>query len=199
MNQSPFNYIRWKHNDLNWSLVLNLLKEINGKDLSFYRSIVLSFHGLRRRMELIWKNQNWAPIYSDYGHMASSIQLWYDTLNDKYPDKKIFVIFQPHQINRIALWRNDFIKAMKHYDKTVIYDIYAARESLDLVKKIGDFSSLQELWDTFAKACNGEYINKFEDLTPIIESISNEYIIVIYSAWDIDYLIRSKYLHILMP
>ena len=69
--------------------------------------------------------------------MASSINLGYLALKAKFPKKKLFVIFQPHQINRIVTGRKDFEKALKPYDKTIIYDIYAARENLaDLVKKI---------------------------------------------------------------
>jgi UDP-N-acetylmuramate-alanine ligase len=40
------------------------------------------------------------------------------------------VIFQPHQIKRILLGRDDFIDAIKPYDKAIIYDIYAAREDV---------------------------------------------------------------------
>jgi len=135
-----FKYIRWKHNDINGSLVLALLKTLDkdhrSKPLSFYRSKILSFHGLWRRMELMGENKNWAKIFSDYGHMASSITLGYQALKEKFPKQKIHVIFQPHQINRIVSWRDDFIQSMKGYDEVVIYDIYAARENLpELIQK----------------------------------------------------------------
>jgi len=62
--------------------------------------------------------------------MASSIDFGYEALKKKFPKKKIFVIFQPHQINRIILGRKDFQQALKKYDQVMIYDIYAARENL---------------------------------------------------------------------
>ncbi|MBU0626210.1 hypothetical protein KKG31_07645 [Patescibacteria group bacterium] len=75
-------------------------------------------------------------IYSDYGHMASSLQLGYEDLKEKYPGYKLQIIFQPHQINRVLRERNEFSQAFKHYDHVTIYDIYAARENLaELLKK----------------------------------------------------------------
>ncbi|MEI8252283.1 MAG: hypothetical protein WCG25_00680 [bacterium] len=76
--------------------------------------------------------------------MASPIKLSYDALRSKFRKEKITVIFQPHQINRIETGRNDFIKAFKHYDQVFIYDIYAARESLDTFKKF-KIKSIQDL------------------------------------------------------
>jgi len=37
---------------------------------------------------------------SDYGHHPTEIQLTLDALKEKYPDKKLITIFQPHQHNR---------------------------------------------------------------------------------------------------
>jgi UDP-N-acetylmuramate-alanine ligase len=89
--------------------------------------------------------------------MASSITLGYQALKEKFPKQKIRVIFQPHQINRIILGWNDFIKSMKGYDEVTIYDIYAARENLkELIKKkkeLKHIKTLKELGDNFAEAC----------------------------------------------
>jgi UDP-N-acetylmuramate--alanine ligase len=125
-------------------------------------------------MELIWKNSKWTLIYSDYWHIAESIWLGFEALKKKYPDKKLFVIFQPHQISRIAQWRNEFKQVLPKYDKVVIYDIYAARESIDLVKTI---------WI--------ESIDNFETLAKEIESFDENYIIVYFSAGDLDFKIRN--------
>lgn len=62
--------------------------------------------------------------------MASSIGFGFQALKTKFPEAKLTVIFQPHQITRIFTGRNDFIKSFKGYDEIHIYDIYAARENL---------------------------------------------------------------------
>jgi phage-related protein len=57
---------------------------------------------------------------------------------------------------------------MKGYDEVIIYDIYAARENLsELVKKVPalkGISTLKELGNKFAQACNGTYVDKFETI-----------------------------------
>ncbi len=190
-----FKYIRGKHNDLNGSLVIALMQQLTKKPLSFYRSIVLSFTWLRRRMELVSKTKNGVPLYSDYGHMASSIKFGYKALKKKFPKKKLFVIFQPHQINRIVTGRKDFQKALKKYDQVMIYDIYAARENLsELVKKIPtlkNIKTLNNLGDHFADACWGIYTTDFSLITKHIEETKKNTIIIVYSAGDIDYKIKK--------
>lgn len=118
-------------------------------------------------MEFLKTNKNGAKIFTDYGHMASSIQFGYMALKHKFPDKKLFVIFQPHQINRIILGWKDFEKALKAYDKVIIYDIYAARENIkDFVDKQAfikkeNIKTLNDLGNHFAKVCDGTYTTDF--------------------------------------
>jgi UDP-N-acetylmuramate--alanine ligase len=72
--------------------------------------------------------------------MASSIKLCYEALKNKYPNKKIIAIFQPHQINRILRERESFQKSLKLFDEVIIYDIYAARENL--IEQLDNFKYL---------------------------------------------------------
>jgi len=193
-----FTHIRGKHNNVNGSLILALMKYLlksSGKS-SEILSRMKTFGWLRRRMEYLKTNKNGAKIFTDYGHMASSIDFGYMALKHKFPGKKLFVIFQPHQINRIVTWRKDFQNALKKYDQIMIYDIYAARENLsDLTKKIPalkNIKTLKELGNTFAEACGGTYTDTFAQVTKAIESTQKDTIIVIYSAGDVDYKIRRR-------
>ncbi len=190
-----FTHIRGKHNDVNGSLVTDLISTISKQTKTKIHEIMKGFGGLRRRMEYLGKNAQGAKIFTDYGHMASSIEFGYLALHQKFPNKKIFGIFQPHQINRIVTWRNDFIHATKLYDKITIYDIYAARENLEeLTKKIPalkNITTLKSLGNKFAKACGWLYRDDFATITKDIESTTKDTIIVIYSAGDIDYTLRN--------
>jgi len=197
-----FTYLRGKHNDLNGSLVIALIKELLTKSQipntwSQILSQIKSFGGLWRRMELVGKTKNGVPIYSDYGHIASSIDFGYMALKHKFPGKKLFVIFQPHQINRIVLGRKDFQKALKKYDQIIIYDIYAAREHLWMLTKripaLKNIKTLNDLGDHFAKECWWIYTTDFSVITKEIQKAQKDSVLVVYSAWDIDYQLR-KYL-----
>ena len=193
----PFNHIRGKHNDVNGSLILELMTKLCKEPKTKILSTMKTFGWLRRRMEFLTTNENWAKIFTDYGHMASSIEFGYMALKNKFPGKKIFVIFQPHQINRIVTWRKDFVQATINYDKVIIYDIYAARENLwDLIKKIPslkNIKTLKTLGDTFAEACGWIYTSDFSAITKEIQKAQKDTVVVVYSAGDVDYKLR-KYL-----
>ncbi len=193
----PFKHIRGKHNDVNASLIMALITKISKEPKTKILSTMSSFWWLRRRMEYLTTNKNGAKIFTDYGHMASSIDFGYMALKNKFPGKKLYVIFQPHQINRILTGRKDFVKTLKKYDNIQIYDIYAARENMDEIMEHHKFlkdiniKTLDDLGTEFAHACGGTYTTNFSVITKIIEETAKDSIIVIYSAGDIDYKLRN--------
>ncbi len=197
IKEIPFNHIRGKHNDINGSLILELMTKLCKEPKTKILSSMKTFWWLRRRMEYLKTNENGAKIFSDYGHMASSIEFGYMALKHKFPNKKIFVIFQPHQINRILTWRKDFQKALKKYDNILIYDIYAARENIkDFVDhhafiKKENIHTLNDLGNHFAKECWWKYTDDFSVITKEIQKAQKDSVIVIYSAGDIDYKVRK--------
>ena len=127
--------------------------------------------------------------------MASSIKIWYQAIKQKFPNKKIIAIFQPHQINRIFTGRDDFVESFKWYDDVIIYNIYAAREDVrhfDFSKRAKNINNLTDLWNTFAKACSWIYTDKRSDIEHKINNSDSDNIIIVFSAGDIDYEIRTK-------
>lgn len=88
-----------EHYQINTSLLRPALEimESVGIDASTRKS----FHGLWRRMEYLGTNTQGAPIYTDYAHMPSSLDIVYQSLHTQFPDKKICAVFQPHQVHRI--------------------------------------------------------------------------------------------------
>ncbi len=193
----PFNHIRGKHNDVNGSLIAELMTRVCKEPKTKILSTMKTFWGLRRRMEYLTTNENGAKIFTDYGHMASSIEFGYMALRNKFPGKKLCVVFQPHQINRILTGRKDFVKTLKKYDNILIYDIYAARENIkDFIKNHAflddmNIKTLEDLGTEFARACGGKYTKNFTVITKAIQQTPKDSVIVIYSAGDIDYKLRK--------
>jgi UDP-N-acetylmuramate--alanine ligase len=153
-------------------------------------------------MEEVATTTNWTKIFSDYGHVASSLKIGWQTLKEKFPEKNIICIFQPHQIHRILQGRNEFPKALATYNQTFIYDIYAAREDFDESTKnfhpdnYKQPTNINELGEIFAQHCKSTYLKTFNEVEKIIEKAGANDIIVIYSAGDIDYYLR-KYLKLI--
>jgi len=203
-----FEYVFGEKNVVDWNFAIKIIESLSDLTLNLspnrrlkrwlwiiLKSEIEKFKWLWRRMELVWKSDKWALIYSDYGHIAESIWLWFDALKKKYPDKKLFVIFQPHQISRIMLWRDEFKKVLPKYDQVVIYDIYAARESVDLVKKIWIewIETVKDLWEELALQCGWTYIDTFESLIQKIQDSDQDFVVVYFSAGDLDFKMRTTF------
>lgn len=196
-NHFDFKKIFWEHNDKNASIVYELIKIIKPNiDESKLKETIENFWGLRRRLEYLRTTSKWTMLFSDYWHMASSIDLCHQALKQHFPDKKLIAIFQPHQINRILRERNEFSTTLKKFDKLFIYNIYAARENLDEQLEnfkhlnIENANTIQDLWNIFAKNCSGQYLTNINDIKDIINNSWDNEIIIFFTAWDLDYLIR---------
>lgn len=194
-----FKCIFGEHNQKNGTLVNAILSQFVLENWEIKKDIE-NFKWLWRRMELLTTTKNGAIIFSDYWHMASSIQIWYDAIKKKHPDKKITVIFQPHQINRVLREWMEFKKSLEQYDQVIVYDIFAARENL--LKELKKFENLwlsnlkniKELWQTFAENCWWKYLENFDEIKQLIDSGNKDDVFLVYSAGNIDFLLRNEYL-----
>jgi UDP-N-acetylmuramate--alanine ligase len=125
------------------------------------------------------------------------LEIWYKTLKEHFPDKKIFCVFQPHQMRRVLAWWDEFKKVIPEFDKAIIYSIYAAREPLELFKEEPlflehKFNSVREVWEFFAQGVWAEYYEDFNELSKrILELTDKDSIVAVFTAWDLDYQIRK--------
>ncbi len=192
-----FKFLFWEHRQRNANLIIDLFLELWIKEKTII-SNMKNFKWLWRRLEYLWNNKKWAKIYTDYWHVAESLLVWYKALKEKFPQKKILLVFQPHQLRRILQWWKDFKKNIQNYDKVIIYDIYLARENIsELLDEFNEIwikwiKNKEEIWNFFANENNWQYFSNFELLKKNISDINNERIIIIYSAWNLDYLIRNE-------
>ena len=193
-----FKYIFGQHNILNANLVIKLLSEIFWENNN-YEKILENFRWLWRRLEFLGSNKNWTLIFTDYAHHPTELKAILQSLKEKYPNKKLIVIFQPHQARRVIQFFNDFVEILKKFDKNFVYKIYAARENLDELKKlfkekdflknINDFDQLA--WFLANKSW-GLYLTNFEQVKNIIKKATSNDIVIIATAGDLDYLVRKN-------
>jgi len=116
------------HNFIDASLAIatTQIVGINEKDAW---QILKQFKGANRRMQYMGKYQN-TLIYDDYGHHPTEIAACINAFRQKYKNKKLTLIFQPHQIHRTKTFFDDFVKVLVEADKVIVTDIYevAGRE-----------------------------------------------------------------------
>ena len=128
------------------------------------------------------------PVISDYAHHPIEIMATIQAAREKYPDKKIFIVFQPHQRNRTQQLKDDFIKSLSLADTLIICEIYdvAGREH-------GEDISSQYIVDGLkAQNKDAHYAKNFQQAEQMIrEFASPDDVLLIMGAGDIDILARE--------
>ena len=67
-------------------------------------------------------------IIDDYAHHPREVETTINAIKQKYPDKKIIAIFQPHTFTRTREFANDLVNVFRNVDASYILDIHPARE-----------------------------------------------------------------------
>ncbi len=129
-------------------------------------------------------------IISDYGHHPTEIKVTLKAAREKYPKKKIWCVFQPHQYQRTYYLFRDFVNVLKSapVDKLIITDIYdvAGRETPEIRKKISAEKLVKVIKKSFAI-----YLPKEKILGFIKNNLSNIEVLIIMGAGDIYQLVDS--------
>ena len=129
-----------KHNVSNAMAALRVARTLGVTDKVSFASLS-SYQGSWRRFET-FKLQTPKPytLVSDYGHHPTEIKVTVQAAREKWPKKKIWLVFQPHQYQRtFYLWK-DFVKVLSTLpvERLILTDIYdvAGREGEGLYKKV---------------------------------------------------------------
>ncbi len=163
-----------KHNILNAKAAICVAKILK-INLNKARESLKNFSGTWRRIEFKGKTKKDALVYDDYGHHPTEIKATLAALRGKFPNKKIFVVFQPHLYSRTKILFKDFCQSFKDANKIIITDIYAAREKYDAAIHSRDLAR------EMAKKQDVAYINKFLDIKNLLnrETDNNSLILTI--------------------
>jgi UDP-N-acetylmuramate--alanine ligase len=98
------------------------------------------YHGSWRRFDIFDLRK--FILIDDYAHHPTEIEATLKAAREKYPDKKICCVYQPHQYQRTQFLFEGFINVFKEslnstIDKLVLIDVYdvVGREGNEDIKK----------------------------------------------------------------
>lgn len=94
--------------------------------------------GTGRRFETLGEFAG-ITIIDDYAHHPTEIRATLAAARNRYPDRRLWVVWQPHTYSRTRVLYQDFLIAFGQADHVLVTEIYASREPFN-----SDFSS-QEL------------------------------------------------------
>jgi UDP-N-acetylmuramate--alanine ligase len=177
-----------KYNIQNARAALSVAKILKIKRENAIKSLE-NFSGTWRRFECKGKTKNGVLIYDDYAHHPTEIKATLSAFREKFKNKKIFCVFQPHLFSRTKFLLNDFAKSFDEADDLVITDIYAAREKNDFGIHAKDLSKAIKKFHR-----NIIYIKSFEQIKKFLKNNAKKgNMIITMGAGDI-YKIGEKML-----
>ncbi len=99
-----------------------------GFDVGKIKTAIREFGGAERRFEKI-AEINGIYLFDDYAHHPSEIEATINAARNRFPGKRILIIFQPHTYSRTQSLLNQFSHALSKADFAFILPIFAsARE-----------------------------------------------------------------------
>jgi UDP-N-acetylmuramate--alanine ligase len=174
-----------KHNMYNALAVFHASREMKINEDLILKAL-LDFKGSWRRFEeknVVFKNNFEGIIINDYAHHPTEIKATVNAINEKYPDKKVFLVFQPHQYERTYRLFEKFKEVLSTIvvDKLLITDIYTVkgRESQEVMQKISGKKLAKEVK-------NAHYVGDIDGSAKyILSNLQGNEIVVIMGAGDI--------------
>ena len=86
-----------------------------------------AFKGAKRRFTENFVGNN--VIIDDYAHHPNEVKATIEAIRQKYPEKKLVIIFQPHTYSRTSEFADILVDVFNMADASYILDIHPARES----------------------------------------------------------------------
>lgn len=115
-----------KHNGLNATAAI-LAGMKAGFSFEVCRDGIAAFQGVDRRFQLKGEAKG-ISVYDDYGHHPTEIRATLEACRDRFPNRRIVVMFQPHRYSRTQFCWNEFLTCFSEADLLFVTDIYPAGE-----------------------------------------------------------------------
>lgn len=161
-----------KHNIQN-ALGVIAFSHYEGLDQDKVQERLQSFKGVKRRFTE--KNVMDTVIIDDYAHHPAEIRATLDAAHQKYPDREIVAVFQPHTFSRTVALLDEFGEALDLADAVYLCDIFtSAREQEGTV-------TIRDLLDKTEK---GKDIISEEDMSALLKHKNQ--VVVFMGAGDVD-------------
>ena len=115
-----------KHNILN-ALAAIIVAHHEGVSFQTMTEALATFKGTGRRFE-VREDVDGIAVIDDYAHHPTAIRMTIDAARQRYPERELWVIWQPHTYSRTQQLWDDYRQAFGQAHHVIVTDVYAARE-----------------------------------------------------------------------
>ena len=91
---------------------------------------LMEYGGIDRRLELLGE-KNGIKIYDDYAHHPTAIAATLEALRQKYTDKLILAVIEPHTFSRTKVLLDLYKDAFVNADEVIVAPIFRSRDTKD--------------------------------------------------------------------
>ena len=179
------------HNVSNALLASKIAKELGISEQVIQESLA-SYTGSWRRFDIsdISLNGKKITLIDDYAHHPTEIEATLKAVKEKFKDRIIWGVFQPHQYNRTYLLFNDFVKTISEnkIDKLIITDIYdvAGRENTEIKAKVSSENLVKAIDKPWVR-----YLSRDSIINYLKDNLRGGEVLMILGAGDVYNILDS--------
>jgi UDP-N-acetylmuramate--alanine ligase len=165
-----------KYNVLNASGALAVADHLN-LPLDKAANALSKFTGTGRRFEELGEAGG-VMVIDDYAHHPTEIRATLSAARERYPDRDLWVVWQPHTYSRTQILFDEFAASFVDAHHVLIPEVYRSREPVD-----PDFSAQQIVQAMRHK--DAHFVPELEDLTGfLLARLKPGDILLVLSAGD---------------
>jgi len=171
-----------EHNVRNALAVLAIISVL-GFSRSRAAKALSKFTGTGRRFQLIGE-VNGISVFDDYAHHPTEIKATLAGARARYPERRIWAVWQPHTYSRTQTLFLEFSRAFKDADEVIVTEVYASREPKQ------DFTSAEVV--SAMPHLSAKYIETLPEVSRyLIENLKTGDVVLVLSAGDADQVSRD--------
>ena len=176
-----------EHNVSNALAALTVARILKVPDKISFKALS-EYTGSWRRFEIL-KTKPYTLI-SDYGHHPNEVSVTLKAAREKYKNKKLWCIFQPHQYQRTHYLFKDFVKVFRQapIDNIIITDIYdvAGRETKKISRGVDSEKLVKKINKDSVKYFSIKDAEKY-----VKKNLKNSDVLIIMGAGNIYKLVEK--------
>jgi UDP-N-acetylmuramate--alanine ligase len=166
-----------EHNVRNALATLSVIATL-GLPLQEAADALSEFTGTGRRFEVRGERKG-VTVIDDYAHHPTEIRATLAGAKARYPDHRIWAVWQPHTYSRTQTLFFEFSRAFGDADEVLVTEVYASREAKQ------DFSSAEVV--SSMPHASARYTGSLEDTTKyLLKHLHSGDVLLVLSAGDAD-------------